>query len=137
MRTTLHPSGAPGEQGAAAIEFALVLPVLVVLLFGIIEFSLMYNRQQALHSAAREGARVAALETSTKTDIVSAVDGALSGTSFSSTRTIGVTPDVTQPCLNRAGQAVTITVHADSAVDVPLWNNLTVALTGKAEFRCE
>ena len=126
-----------GERGAVAVEFALVLPVLVLLLFGIIEFGLMYNRQQALHAAAREGGRVASLESSTQTDITTAVDGALVGTKFSSTRAITISPNVTKPCLNRAGQTVTVTVVANSNVDIPLWNNLAVGLTGKGQFRCE
>jgi len=126
-----------GERGAVAVEFALVLPVLVLLLFGIIEFGLMYNRQQALHAAAREGGRVASLESSTQTDITTAVDGALVGTKFSSTRAITISPNVAKPCLNRAGQTVTVTVVATSNVDIPLWNNLAVGLTGKGQFRCE
>src|SRR5581483_3673236 len=88
------------EQGAAVVEVATVLPLLVMLLMGIVEFSLAYNRQQALHAAAREGGRVAAIESSTQTDIVAAVDNALTGTSFSSSRTVTISPNVTQPCLN-------------------------------------
>ena len=42
----------------AAIEFAIVLPVLVLLVFGIIEFSLLYYNKQVITNASREGARV-------------------------------------------------------------------------------
>lgn len=45
------------EHGAAAIEFALVLPVLLLLLFGIIEFGLLLFNKAVLTNAAREGAR--------------------------------------------------------------------------------
>lgn len=45
------------ERGAVAVEFALVLFPLVVLLLGIIEFGLLYNAQITLTNAAREGAR--------------------------------------------------------------------------------
>jgi len=41
----------------AAIEFAIVLPVLVSLLFGSIEFSLLLYNQQIITNASREGAR--------------------------------------------------------------------------------
>lgn len=126
-----------GERGAAAVEFAIVLPLLVLVLFGIVEFSLMYNRQQALHAAAREGARVASIETSTQSAITAAVDGALSGTSFSSSRTITISPNNTQPCLNNVGNTVTVMVQADSNVDIPVWQNITIGLTGEAQFRCE
>jgi len=46
-----------GQRGAAAIEFAIVLPVLVLLLFGTIEFGLLLYNQQVITNASREGAR--------------------------------------------------------------------------------
>jgi Flp pilus assembly protein TadG len=45
------------ERGAAMVEFAIVLPLLVTLVFGIIEFGRAYNAQISLTHAAREGAR--------------------------------------------------------------------------------
>ena len=50
-----------GDRGAAAVEFALVLPLLLLLVFGIIDFGRAYNAQVTLTQAAREGARLAAL----------------------------------------------------------------------------
>jgi Flp pilus assembly protein TadG len=50
------------ERGAAAVEFALVLPLLVLLVVGIAEFGRAYNLQTTLSAAAREGARTMALE---------------------------------------------------------------------------
>jgi Flp pilus assembly protein TadG len=50
------------EDGAVAVEFALLLPILVALLLGIMEFSLVLNTQLTLTSAAREGARAVAVE---------------------------------------------------------------------------
>jgi hypothetical protein len=51
----------PRDRGAAAVEFALLLPVLLLLLFGIIDFGRAINAQITLTQAAREGARLAAL----------------------------------------------------------------------------
>jgi Flp pilus assembly protein TadG len=45
------------EAGAAAVEFALVLPLLLVLLFGIIEFGFVIYNKAMLTNASREGAR--------------------------------------------------------------------------------
>jgi Flp pilus assembly protein TadG len=45
------------KQGAAAIEFALVLPLLIILVFGIIEFSLLLYDKAMITNASREGAR--------------------------------------------------------------------------------
>ena len=53
------------DRGAAAVEFALVLPLLLLILFGIIDFGRALNTQITLTQAAREGARVAALGQST------------------------------------------------------------------------
>jgi TadE-like protein len=50
-----------GEDGAAAVEFALVVSLLFVLLFGIMEFGLAFFQLQSLRSATREGARAAAI----------------------------------------------------------------------------
>src|SRR5579859_3032399 len=49
------------DRGAAAVEFALLLPLLLLLIFGIIDFGRALNAQITLTQAAREGARLAAL----------------------------------------------------------------------------
>jgi Flp pilus assembly pilin Flp len=48
-----------GEDGAAAVEFALLLPLLVLLLFGFIQFGLAFNTRIQATNAAREAARQA------------------------------------------------------------------------------
>ena len=45
------------ERGAAVVEFAIVLPFLMLLLIGIIELGLLFYNQQVLTNASREGAR--------------------------------------------------------------------------------
>ncbi len=45
------------EHGASAVEFALVLPLLVVLVFGIVEFGLAMFDKAVITNASREGAR--------------------------------------------------------------------------------
>jgi len=50
---------ASDRSGAAAVEFALVLPLLVLILFGIVEFAAAWHARQLITNAAREGARVA------------------------------------------------------------------------------
>jgi Flp pilus assembly protein TadG len=49
------------QAGAAAVELALVLPILLLLVFGIVDFGRAYNAKISLTQAAREGARVRAL----------------------------------------------------------------------------
>ncbi|WP_430332001.1 TadE/TadG family type IV pilus assembly protein [Rhodococcus sp. ACT016] len=50
------------DSGAAAVEFALVVPILITLVLGIIEFGRGYNVQNAVSAAAREGVRVMAIK---------------------------------------------------------------------------
>ena len=52
------------ERGATAVEFALVLPILMLLVLGIMEFGRAYHVQTTLSNAARDGVRVMALEDS-------------------------------------------------------------------------
>jgi hypothetical protein len=47
-----------GQQGASAAEFALILPFLVVLLFGIVELGFIFYNKAVITNASREGARV-------------------------------------------------------------------------------
>jgi Flp pilus assembly protein TadG len=49
------------EKGAAAVEFALILPILLALILGIFEFGRLFNIQIQISNAAREAARVMAI----------------------------------------------------------------------------
>lgn len=60
------------KRGQAMVEFALVLPILLIILLGIMEFGLVFHEYLVVTHAAREGARVAVLG-GTDTEISSAV----------------------------------------------------------------
>jgi Flp pilus assembly protein TadG len=49
------------DRGAAAVEFAILLPLLLMLVLGTIEFGRAYNAQITLTNAARDGVRVMAI----------------------------------------------------------------------------
>src|SRR3954466_4357087 len=49
------------ERGASAVEFAFIVPLLIMLVLGIIEFGHAFQVQGTLSAAAREGARAMAL----------------------------------------------------------------------------
>ncbi len=68
--------GTPRDRGAAAVEFALLLPVLLLLVFGIIDFGRALNAQITLTQAAREGARLDAVGS---TKVASGTQGAATG----------------------------------------------------------
>lgn len=57
-----HRRFAKGDRAAAVVEFALVVPLFVTLVWGVIMFSRAYTRLNALHSALREGARMLAAD---------------------------------------------------------------------------
>lgn len=75
------------SRGAVAVEFALVAPVLLALVAGIVEFSHTYNLQISVTQAAREAARTMAIKNDQAAAKASAVAGApgLNAAAFSYT----------------------------------------------------
>jgi len=57
------------QQGVAAVEFAIVLPLLVFLFVGITEFGIAYYNKQVLTNASREGARAGIVAGTAEKDI--------------------------------------------------------------------
>ncbi|AEG42908.1 TadE/TadG family type IV pilus assembly protein [Isoptericola variabilis] len=125
------------DRGAAAVEFALVLPVLVLIIVGIIGFGHAYHVQTVLGNAARDGVRILAL--SDDADAArQAMDAAIASAAPAVTLTddqITVTP--TPQCASGAGVTpgnarVTITLEDFQ----PLGGFFTLDLTGTAAMRC-
>lgn len=65
MRRNLRDRRHRRDGGAAAVEFALVLPVLLVLVIGIVNYGLWFNDSLSMRQGVREGARRAAVLNST------------------------------------------------------------------------
>lgn len=63
------------EKGAALVEMAFLMPLLVMLLFGIIEFGWAFSQFQDLRHGAREAARLAAVDTDTDANMAATVCG--------------------------------------------------------------
>jgi Flp pilus assembly protein TadG len=57
------------EKGAQLVEFALVLPLLLLVTLGIAEFGFIFHRYEVLTNAAREGARIAVLPNYATADV--------------------------------------------------------------------
>ncbi len=71
------------ERGIAAAEFALVLPVLLLILFGTIEFGMIMYGREIVTNAAREGARAGIVQgppKRTSSDITTIANNYLTGT---------------------------------------------------------
>lgn len=61
------------ERGAELIEFALIFPLLLLVLLGIVDFGFLFQRYEVLTNATREGARMAVLPNYTVNDVRSRV----------------------------------------------------------------
>ena len=97
------------ERGAELIEFAIVTPLLLLLVFGIANFGLMFQRYEVLTNAAREGARVAALPSYGETDVKNRVTQYLDGSAVTSATTDYLTPapvNVGGACITLRGAKV-------------------------------
>ena len=62
MNTCRHNLERRERRGAVAVEFAIVAPILVAVLFGLIELGRAFEMQNLLEVAAREGARFASMD---------------------------------------------------------------------------
>jgi Flp pilus assembly protein TadG len=58
---TMNLAAGRGERGQAVIELALTLPLLLLIVMGVFDFGLMFQRFEIVTNAAREGARVGIL----------------------------------------------------------------------------
>lgn len=62
------------ERGAELIEFALVFPLLLLVLLAIVDFGLVFQRMEVVTNAAREGARIAVLPGYSTADVTARVE---------------------------------------------------------------
>jgi len=121
------------DRGAAALEFALVLPVLLLVLFGLIDFGRLLNAQLVVSDAAREGARAAALVSQSEgEDRIDSITGATVGPVE---RTVDECPANPGPD-DFAEATVTLTFDWATPLGVIL-ENADVTVTGHSEMQCQ
>lgn len=89
-----------GRAGQALVEFALVVPIFLLLVIGVIEFGRAWNLQQTITDAAREGARRAVVfdPTLTVAEVQTAVKAKIQAAGFDSTQAQIVWQDCTAAC---------------------------------------
>ena len=114
------------EKGASAVEFALVLPIFIMLVFGIFQFGIAFNNWIAITHAAREGARLAAVG------------------QYNEQRVRDSAPSVDIQSISVSGQdgavgdPVTVTVTGNVLnINIPFVNNWPVTLKSTAVMRLE
>lgn len=99
-----QPGGSAPDRGAAAVEFALLLPIVLLILCGIIDFGRALNAQITLTQAAREGARLEALG--------QPAAAVTSRTQTAATGLSGITVTIVSSCAAGAGPTANAEVKA-------------------------
>jgi Flp pilus assembly protein TadG len=133
------------ERGAVAVEFALIMPVLLLILFGTIEFGRVWSQYQVFQGAAREGARCAAVAASSSCNIQDRIDGASGAYTPAATASVQVgsgailaASDSSAGCTNATkGQDVRVYWSQPLDIEIPFWDSVTVTPTIEGVFRCE
>ncbi|WP_461164817.1 TadE/TadG family type IV pilus assembly protein [Arthrobacter sp. R4-81] len=116
------------SRGAVAVEFALVAPILLALVGGIVEFAHAYNLQISVTQAAREAARTMAITDSQDEAQLAAADGApgLDTDTF----VYDFTPE---ECAEDENVTVSVSYTADTLTGL---FGSAVTLTGVGAMRC-
>ena len=106
-------------QGAVAVEFAFVLPLLIILFVGIMEFGLILYNQQVITNACREGTRAGIVARSPRLD---------------STAIAKIVNDYTQAHLVTFGSATSAATVIDNSGGTSFGDDLTVTVTYDYDF---
>ena len=133
------------EKGAAAIEFAIVLPVLVLLIAGIMEFSILLYDQAVITNASREGARAGIVFSHpnliSDAEIQAVVNNYCAGNMITFGAASGATTSVSRAGSGSAGDSMTVSVnyHYDFLVIPNFLSGLAggINLAGQTVMRME
>ncbi|CAN7442496.1 pilus assembly protein [Arthrobacter sp. LjRoot78] len=122
------------ERGAVAVEFAILAPVLVMLLLGIMEFSRAYNAQASLSAAAREGVRVMAI--TGKQDIAKNAARTTAVSLSPALKDTDITFGTPCPAIAAAGSSPQITITITYNLKTMTGIAGPFAMTGKGAMLC-
>lgn len=118
------------DEGQSLVEFALVLPILLLLIMGIIQFGLVLSGYVTISNAAREGARVGIIEQNA-TSINNKVDEAFDTSPTLTLTSVANIPDpgvTSNPSINdngfTPGQPLSVKVYGDVEIIVPLLDGI-------------
>jgi Flp pilus assembly protein TadG len=137
------PSLARDQRGALAVEFAIVLPLLLLIVIGAIEFGRVYSQFQVFNGAAREGARCAAVQATPYGDCVvqTRIDDAAAPyePDEDATVTVGDPAAPSSPVCtdDTVGEAVRVAWDQSFDLRIPFWGDATFTREIEATFRCE
>ncbi|WP_010247429.1 TadE/TadG family type IV pilus assembly protein [Acetivibrio cellulolyticus] len=124
-----------GQKGQSIVETALILPIIILILTGIIDFGLMFNNYLVITNASREAARNAAVGA---TDAEIAVMVANMTTSLNSSKLS--TTIYPGQALRKKGDEVVVTIEYDNALLTPIISSIIpnpLHLQAKTTMRME
>lgn len=136
------------DQGAAAVEFALVLPLLLLLVLGIVDCARLYNTRIALSAAAAEGARalvasqpMSASQVSVSRDRAdAAITAALRGSAIVGLGDVQITPCPLPPISSLGGvdAEALVQLNATAPLTLPLPDRVvpSITITGTGVRQC-
>lgn len=133
------PSRIHEERGAVVVEFAIIATLLVMLVFGLIEFGKTYSQYEVFLNAAREGARKGAVRAD-KPTILDAVNSAAVGYPITGpvSITVNEAPAGDQPCNDdNVGDDLKVSWDQEFSIQIPFLPDLTPTVTIRGVFRCE
>jgi Flp pilus assembly protein TadG len=134
--TKTPPKKLRDSDGQTMVEFALVLPLLAVLLFGVIQFGIVFNHYLDLTDAVRAGARQAAV--SRQTSDPTGPDGVATKAVINSAGDITIDPGkVTITSSWQPGEQVTVQAAYPYAIDLFGWVLASGDLHSKTTERVE
>ncbi len=107
------------EKGQALVEFALVLPILLILVLGIVVFGQIFFSYQLIQNAARDGARYGTVG-STDAEIMQIVQQKMSTLKQEN---ITVTIQPTEGSRQR-GEQIDVTIDYQVELYAPMWANI-------------
>jgi Flp pilus assembly protein TadG len=120
------------KRAAAAVELAIVTPILLTMLFGIIEYGWLFTARQAIVTAAREGARTAALPGSTVTDVQTRVNNFMTPLGLD-----GYTTNVQVDGQNPTGEVTVAIPYANVSLLGGYFGNPTGTVTSTCSMKKE
>lgn len=106
------------RRGAAVVEFAMIVPVMLVFTFGMIELSRMSMVKESLTQASREGARVGVRPAATSDDVMTRVNEELEILGLQ-TASIVITPAVLEDAVAGDDVKVELSVPVSDASWIP------------------
>lgn len=121
----------PRESGAALVEFAIIAPLLLLLVFGIIEFGRAYNAQNSLTHAAREGAREYAI---TRDQDAGRATAKAAATSLDSSKITVTLADCDLP--SDGGQPATVTLEYPFQLQIAFFPVTNFTMQSEGVMRC-